>query len=82
MHGDRLEVHFVAKKAARGTNKRDRVKGPGGDQFAKRTARGRFKEMDDAGRSQKADRRTKAKRTVGSGFGDQGDQKKTKRKGR
>jgi hypothetical protein len=77
-----VEVRFVAKKAARGANKRDRVKGPGGDQFAKRTASGRFKEMDDAGRSQKADRRTKATTTVRSGFGDQGDQKKTKRKSR
>jgi hypothetical protein len=32
--------------------------------------------MDDVGRSQKADRPRKAKRTVKSGYGDQGDQKK------
>jgi hypothetical protein len=44
--------------------------------YAKRTSRGRFKEMDEKGRSLKSDRRTKAKRTVKSGHGDQGDRKK------
>lgn len=42
----------------------------------KRTAAGRFKESDDVGRSQKADRSKKAKKSVKSGFGDQGDRKK------
>jgi hypothetical protein len=32
--------------------------------------------MDDVGRSQKSDRRTKARRKVRSGYGDQGDQRK------
>lgn len=32
--------------------------------YAKRTARGRFKEMDDKGRSLEADRRTKAEKTT------------------
>jgi hypothetical protein len=44
--------------------------------YAKRTARGRFKEMDEKGRSLKTDRRTRAKRAVKSGYGDQGDQKR------
>jgi hypothetical protein len=44
--------------------------------YAKRTARGRFKEMDEKGTSLKAERRTKAKKTVRSGYGDQGDQKR------
>ena len=61
----------MAKKRASG--KRDLVKGPGGASFAKRTARGRFTERDDAGRSQKADRRKKAAKKVKSGFGDRGD---------
>jgi hypothetical protein len=67
----------MAKKAAkRSTAKRDLVSRKTASAFAKRTARGTFKEMDDVGRSQKADRPRKAKRTVKSGYGDQGDQKK------
>jgi hypothetical protein len=31
--------------------------------------------MDDVGRSQKADKRRKAKTTVRSGYGDQGDER-------
>jgi hypothetical protein len=42
----------------------------------KRTARGRFKESDDAGRAQRSDKLTAAKTRVRSGFGDQGDRKK------
>jgi hypothetical protein len=41
----------------------------------KRTARGRFKEMDDVGRSEKADKARKAKKKVRSGYGDQGDER-------
>jgi hypothetical protein len=52
------------------------VKRKTGSAYAKRTTKGRFKEMDDVGRSQKADRPKKAKRTVKSGYGDQGDRKK------
>jgi hypothetical protein len=44
--------------------------------YAKRTASGRFKEMDDVSRSLTADRRTKANTSVKSGFGDQGDRKR------
>ena len=69
----------MAKKTSQ---KRDLVKSKGGARYAKRTAAGEFREMDDVGRSQKADRRTKAKTAVKSGYGDQGDQKRkgTKKK--
>jgi hypothetical protein len=62
-------------RATRSTSagKRDLVRRPKASSYAKRTARGRFKEMDDVGRSQKADKSRKAKRTVRSGYGDQGD---------
>jgi hypothetical protein len=45
--------------------------------FVRRDAKGRFKESDDVGRSLAKDVRQKAKRTVKSGQGDRGDQKKT-----
>ena len=62
----------MAKK--RSASKRDLVKKKrGGKAFAKRTAKGRFKEMDTVKRALPADRRKKAKRKVRSGHGDQGD---------
>lgn len=71
----------VAKKAApgkasgaRGSQKRDLVKTKGGARYAKRQPGGQFKETDDVGRSQKADRRQVAKKRVKPGYGDQGDQ--------
>ena len=67
---------MATKAAKRSTAKRDLVKRKTGSAYAKRTTKGKFKEMDDVGRSQKADRPRKAKRTVKSGYGDQGDQKK------
>jgi hypothetical protein len=51
------------------------VRRPKASAYAKRTARGRFKEKDDVGRSQKADKARKAKKTVRSGYGDQGDER-------
>jgi hypothetical protein len=61
----------MAKK--RSSTKRDLVKSRRGKSFAKRTAKGRFKEIDPVKRSIPADRRKKAKRKVKSGYGDQGD---------
>ena len=61
----------MAKK--RSSAKRDLVKSRTGKSFAKRTAKGRFKEMDRMKRSLPADRRKKAKRRVKTGYGDQGD---------
>ena len=63
-------------KRSRPAAKRDLVRRPKASAYAKRTARGRFKEMDDVGRSQKADRPRKAKRSVSSGYGDQGDERR------
>lgn len=60
-------------KRATPAGKRDLVRRPGASAYAKRTARGRFKEMDDVGRSQTADKPRKAKKKVRSGYGDQGD---------
>jgi hypothetical protein len=61
----------MAKK--RSSAKRDLVKSRTGKSFAKRTAKGRFKEMDGVKRALPADRRKKAKRKVKSGYGDKGD---------
>ena len=63
--------------AKRSTSKRELIDPAKNKMFAKRTAKGKFKEMDDVGRSLGADRRTTAKKTVTSGFGDQGDRKRT-----
>lgn len=60
----------MAKK--RSSTKRDLVKGKS-KSFAKRTAAGRFKDIDPVKKSLPADRRKKAKRKVKSGYGDQGD---------
>lgn len=60
-------------KRARPAAKRDLVRRPKASSYAKRTAGGRFKETDDVGRSQKADKPRRAKRIVRSGYGDQGD---------
>ena len=61
----------MAKKK-RSSTKRDLVKGKA-KSFAKRTAKGRFKDMDPVRKSLPADRRKKAKRKTTSGYGDQGD---------
>ena len=67
-------------KRSRPAGKRDLVSRRKSSAYAKRTSRGRFKEMDDVGRSQKTDKRRKAKKTVRSGYGDQGDTR-SRRKG-
>jgi hypothetical protein len=64
------------KTAKRGSQKRARINTGTDARYVKRTAGGRFKESDDVGRSQKADRARKAKTTVKPGYGDQGDQRK------
>jgi hypothetical protein len=79
----------VAKKAAaksakkkgatrkRSTSKRELIAPRADKRFVKRTAKGRFKEGDDVGRSLSADRRKTAKKKTRSGYGDQGDRKRT-----
>jgi hypothetical protein len=63
--------------AKRDTSRRERLDTPTGSHFGKRDAKDRFKEMDNVGRSLEADRRTKAKLSVKSGHGDQGDRKRS-----
>jgi hypothetical protein len=66
-------VTKAKKTKKRPAGKRDLVKAKNATFYAKRTTKGRFKEMDEVGASQKADRRTKAKKKAKSGFGDRGD---------
>jgi hypothetical protein len=67
----RCSIYAAWQEAPAG--KRDTVRRKGVTSYAKRTARGRFKEMDEKGRSLKVDRRRKATRKVRSGYGDRGD---------
>ena len=62
--------------AKKSSAKRTRVSNRAGSFYAKRKSSGRFKEMDEQGRSQKVDRRKKAKKKAKSGYGDQGDRKR------
>jgi hypothetical protein len=66
-------------KRSRSAGKRDLVSRPKASAYAKRTTAGRFKEMDDVGRSQKADKPRKAKARVPAGYGDQGDRSRKQR---
>ena len=68
-----------AKKttAARSTTKRESIDTGSDKRFVKRTAKGRFKDSDDVGRSLTADRRKAAKKKTLSGYGDQGDRQRT-----
>lgn len=71
----------MAKRAAkRSPAKRDLIRRGTATAYAKRTRRGTFRELDDAGRALKADRPRKAKRKAKSGYGDQGDRKKPTRR--
>lgn len=69
-------VKKTVKKTAtkRSASKRERLTTPTGSFFAKRDQEGQLTELDEVGRSLRADRARKAKTTVKSGFGDQGDQ--------
>ena len=67
----------MAKKT-RSSSKRELINTGRAKMFAKRGAGGRFKEMDDVGRSLSADRRRTAKKKTKSGQGDQGDRPKTR----
>ncbi len=72
----RQEADSIPTKKRRSTSKRELLKSRNASFFAKRTAKGRFKEMDERGRSLAADRRQHAKRAAKSGHGDQGDRKR------
>ena len=64
----------------RSTTKREVIDTGRNRSFGKRTTTGRFKEMDDAGRSLSVDRRRTAKKKVKSGHGDQGDRARSSKK--
>ena len=72
----------MAKKkrssSKRGSGPRERItpKKGGPSRYQRRGKGGKFGPADDVGRSQAADRRTKAKRKIKPGYGDLGDQKK------
>lgn len=66
---------MARKSKARSAEKRDTVRTKRATFYAKRTTRGRFREMDEKGRSLKSDRRRAAKKTVRAGYGDQGDRR-------
>jgi hypothetical protein len=66
----------VKKTKIKGAAKRKLISPNGDSRYVRRDAEGQFKESDDVGRSQKADRAKKAKRVAKSGQGDQGDRPK------
>ena len=61
----------------RSSSRRDAVNTGRSKMYAKRDAKGQFREMDVVGRASAADRRQPAKRTVKSGHGDQGDRRRS-----
>ena len=56
-------------------SKRERIAPNGDARFVRRDERGRFKEVDDVGRSLAQDRRQHAKHGAGPGQGDRGGHK-------
>lgn len=58
----------------KGAGKRTLISPRGDDRYIRRNAKGQITESDDRGKSQAADRRVKAKKTVKPGYGDHGDQ--------
>lgn len=68
-----------ARKSSRGSGKRELIAPKGDKRYTRRTGSGRFaKNQDDVGRSLSRDVKKKAKKTVKSGYGDLGDQKRGK----
>lgn len=59
--------------AKRSNSKRELIDTGRNKMYARRDARGHFKEMDDVGRSLASDRRQRAKTKSKSGHGDRGD---------
>ena len=65
------------KKASRSKAAKRELIDTGTDKrFVRRTAKGRFSESDDVGRSLAQDRRQKARTTASSGQGDKGDRRR------
>lgn len=70
----------TSRSSSRGSGKRDTVNAPNATMYAKRTSTGRFREMDDKGRSLTVDRRQRAKTEAAPGYGDRGDRRTTKKR--
>jgi hypothetical protein len=67
-----------AKRARRGSGKRDLIAPRGDKRYVRRTAEGEFKdEQDNVSRSLSRDVRKKAKRTAKAGHGDEGDERRS-----
>lgn len=73
LNGMSLRVVCCMPKTKCSSGKRELLKSRNATFFAKRTAKGRFKEMDERGRSLATDRRRKAKSKAKRGYGDRGD---------
>ena len=65
----------TTRKAAKRAGRRELIDTGRDARYVKRATSGRFTEMDDVGRSQRADKSKQAKTAVPSGFGDQGDRR-------
>jgi hypothetical protein len=59
--------------AKRSSSRRELIDTGRNKMYAKRDARGQFREMDDVGRSSASDRRKRAKTKSRPGSGDEGD---------
>ena len=65
------------RTATRASGKRELLKTGTDVRYAKRDSSGRWTEMADVGRSQRADRARQARTAVTSGHGDEGDRPRT-----
>ena len=70
----------TTRKTVKRSGRRELIDTGTDARYAKRTASGRFADMDDVGRSQRADKLKQAKTAVASGFGDQGDRRPAKKR--
>jgi hypothetical protein len=70
----------TTRKAAKRSGRRELIDTGRDARYVKRATSGRFTEMDDVGRSQRADKSKQAKTAVPSGFGDQGDRRPAKKR--
>ena len=68
-----------SRSRSRSSSKRELINTGRDKRFVRRDSQGQFKESDDVGKSLSQDRRRHAKRTVKSGEGDRGDQKRRSR---
>jgi len=70
----------TTRKAAKRSGRRELIDTGRDARYVKRATSGRFTEMDDVGRSQRADKSKQAKTAVPSGFGDQRDRRRAEKR--